>query len=64
MKLCVSDSREKELIAEMNDDIMAYKTKYGNIAFVIYDVGKIRDADRFTSEFSQRDDVLIRVVKH
>jgi hypothetical protein len=43
---------------------MAYKTKFGNVAFIIYDVGMIRDVDRFTAEFSCRDDVLITVVKH
>jgi len=64
VKLCAKDGREKEIIAEMNDDIMAYKTKFGNVAFVIYDVGIIRDTDRFTAEFSNRDDVLIAMVKH
>ena len=64
VKLCANPAREKQIIAEMNDDIMAYKTKFGNVAFVIYDVGMIRDVDRFTTEFSNRDDVLITVVKH
>jgi len=64
VKLCAKLGREKEMIAEMNDDIMAYKSMFGNIAFVIYDLGFIRDADRFTDEFSSRDDVLITVVKH
>jgi len=64
VKLCAKDSREKEIIAEINDDIMTYKAKFGNVAFVIYDVGMIRDVDRFTSEFSNRDDVLITIVKH
>ena len=43
---------------------MAYKTKFGNINFVIYDVGMIRDVDRFAAEFVNRDDVLIAIVKH
>jgi hypothetical protein len=64
VKLCARDSREKKIIAEINDDIMAYKTKFGNVAFVIYDIGMIRDVDRFTSEFGTKDDVLITVVKH
>ncbi len=42
VKFCARKDREKKIIAEMNDDIMAYKTKFGNIAFLIYDVGKIR----------------------
>ena len=64
VKLCAKGTREKEMIAEMNDDIMAYKTKFGNIMFVIYDVGIIRDVDRFTSEFKTRDDVIVTIIKH
>ena len=63
MKLCAKDLREKQIIAEMNDDIMAYKTKFGNIAFFIYDIGMIRDVERFTAEFSQSNDIFIRVIK-
>jgi hypothetical protein len=64
VKLCAKTTREKEMIAELNDDIMAYKTKFGNVMFVIYDVGMIRDVDRFTSEFKTRDDVIITIIKH
>jgi hypothetical protein len=64
VKLCAKRSREKEIIAELNDDIMAYKTKFGNTLFIIYDVGIIRDVDRFASEFTTRDDVVIRIIKH
>ena len=31
VKLCSRVGREKELIGEINDDILAYQTKYGNI---------------------------------
>jgi hypothetical protein len=64
VKLCAKGAREKEMIAELNDDIMAYKTKFGNVMFVIYDVGMIGDVDRFTSEFKTRDDVIITIIKH
>ncbi|GHC61791.1 hypothetical protein GCM10007100_31540 [Roseibacillus persicicus] len=63
IKLCVRPGREKEMIAEINDDIMAYKTKFGNLGFVIYDVGLIRDTDKFADQFS-RDDIFIAVIKH
>ena len=52
------------MIAEINDDILAYSTEYGNLIFAIYDVGSIRDVDRFASQFEQHDGVLVRVVKH
>jgi len=64
MKLCAREGREKEIIAEINDDILAYQTKYGNILFIIYDTGFIRDVDRFTGAFEENDNVVIRVVKH
>ncbi len=64
IKLCSRDGREKEIIGEINDDILAYKTKFGNLLFVIYDVGQIRDDDRFAREFEKDDDIVVRVVKH
>ena len=63
IKLCRTATREKELIPEMNDDILAYQTKYGNLLFIVYDLGQIRDIERFSSSF-QSDKVLVRVVKH
>ncbi len=64
VKLCSRVEREKEIIAEINDDILAYSTKYGNILFIVYDTGVIRDVDRFSRVFESRERVLIRVVKH
>ena len=64
VKLCARTRREKEIIAEINDDILAYQTKYGNILFIVYDVGQIRDSDRFAGSFEEHENVMIRVVKH
>ena len=64
-KLCDSAKREKEIIAEINDDIPAYKTKYGNLIFVVYDKGFIRDRDAFAGSIEQaHQHVIIRVIKH
>lgn len=63
-KLCPKPEREKELIPEINDDILAYQTKYGNLLFVVYDLGFIRDVERFASSFEGSENVLVRVVKH
>ena len=62
-KLCI-DGREKALIPEINDDILAYRTKYGNLIFAVYDNGSIRDIESFTASFEQQEHVLVRVVKH
>lgn len=63
-KLCGKNGREKKIIAEINDDILAYQTKYGNIIFIIYDLGLIRDIDRFVGNFEENQGVIVRVVKH
>jgi REase_DpnII-MboI len=64
IKLSNRKEREKEVIAEINDDILAYSTKYGNLIFVIYDTGFIRDVERFTEHFEDREGVVVKVVKH
>jgi len=64
IKFCNRKEREKEVIAEINDDILAYATKYGNMIFVVYDAGFIRDVERFTTHFENNEGVVVRVVKH
>lgn len=64
LKLCSKEGREKEMIAEINDDILAYQTKYGNLLFVVYDLGFIRDVDRFASSIEENENVIVRIVKH
>jgi hypothetical protein len=64
IKLATKADHEKEFIAQINDDILAYRTKYGNLFFVVYDCGFIRDTDRFVSSFETQGAVYVRVVKH
>lgn len=64
IKFCSTHDREKEIVKEINDDILAYKTRFGNILFVVYDLGAIRDVDRFADAFEKHDNVVVRVVKH
>jgi len=64
VKLCGRSAREKEIIGEINDDILAYQTKYQNLLFVVYDLGYIRDKDLFSGSFEEHENVTIRVVKH
>ena len=64
IKLATTQAHEKSLIAEINDDILAYRTKYGNILFVVYDCGIIRDVERFVGSFEANGPVSVRVVKH
>ena len=64
VKFCNREGREKEIIAEINDDIMALQTKYGNLLFVVYDISFIRDIERFADFFEKQRNVIVRVVKH
>ena len=64
LKLSTRDEHEKALIAQLNDDILPYRTKYGNVLFVVYDIGVIRDVDRFSSHFEGHEGILVRIVKH
>ena len=62
IKLCKND--EKGLIAQLNDDILAYKTKFKSVLFIIYDLGNIRDIDTFKQSFEQYDDIIVQIIKH
>ena len=64
IKLCNRAGREKDIIAEINDDILAYKTKYPNIIFLVYDLGHIRDIDRFKTDIESQDRVIVLIIKH
>ena len=64
IKLCNRSEREKELPEEINDDILAYQTKYQNLIFIVYDLGYIRDVDRFCGSFEEHQNVAVRIIKH
>ncbi len=63
-KLCDSSKRMKEIISEINDDIIAYGTQYPNRVFAVYDLGIISDQDAFKNSIEKHDQVIVRVVKH
>jgi hypothetical protein len=65
VKLCKKENREKEIIDEISADILAYKTKYENILFVVYDLGIIRDVAKFQEDIENNDpNVRVLVIKH
>jgi hypothetical protein len=62
VKFCKTDQKEKDLVDEINADILAYATKYENLTFLIYDMGIIRDIEQFSKDIeknSPRIKVLI-----
>jgi len=65
LKFCNSPKRLTEIIKELNDYAVAFKSKYGNAIFVVYDAeGIIRDVDQFRTDIEHSSDVLVIVVKH
>ena len=61
IKLCKNN--EKKFIAEINDDILAYRTKFKNLIFLIYDLGQIRDVEMFKKSLETHQDVIIQIIK-
>jgi hypothetical protein len=64
VKFCDHKEREKKIIGEINDYIVAFQTKYPNLIFVVYDVGIIRDPDEFKASFEQQKSVIVKIIKH
>lgn len=64
LKLCKTPEKVKEIISEINDDIVAYKTKFANLIFVGYDLGMIRDQDLVKTNLQNNEQVIVRIVKH
>ncbi|MCJ7559594.1 hypothetical protein MUO79_03115 [Candidatus Bathyarchaeota archaeon] len=63
-KFCDSEGRKKEIIGEINDDIVAYQTKYANLIFVVYDMGIIRNIDEFRESIEKQKSVIVKIIKH
>ena len=63
VKFCNAPMRERQLVDEINADILAYKRKYAHSVFVVYDQGCIRDVQRFRRAFEEESNVQVIVVK-
>jgi len=63
VKLCKRADREKELIDEINADILGYQGAYESMLFVIYDLGFIRDVALFKSSIELQVGVRVLIVK-
>ncbi len=64
-KLCDSPKREKQIIGEINDDILAYGTAYSHLIFLVYDLGSIRDQDKFKKSIqNNRPNIVVSIIKH
>jgi len=64
VKLCKTDKKEKDIVDEINADILAYATKYDNLTFLVYDLGIIRDINLFQRDIEKnKPRIKVLVVK-
>jgi hypothetical protein len=59
-KFCKTHERE-EMIDEINAGIVGYGGRYERILLMIYDLGLIRDPERFAADIEANSQVLVRV---
>lgn len=58
------EGKDKEIVGQINDDIVAYKSRYPNLIFVVYDMGIIRNVDMFKNSIENQESVIVKVIKH
>lgn len=64
VKLCRSAQQAKKIVEEISADILAYKSRFASILFVVYDLGHIVDEVKFRSDFEKEENVFILIRKH
>lgn len=64
VKLVKTPDKAKNVIDEINADILAYKSEYSKGMFIVYDVGTIRDTQEFVGSIEQQMDISVCLVKH
>lgn len=65
IKLCKTDKKEKDIIDEINADIPAYTTRFGNLTFLVYDLGIVRDTDLFRKDIEMNNPrIKVLIIKH
>ena len=64
VKLCRDKAKLKKIIDEINADIQAYDKKYGNLLFVVYDFGFIRDEAEFKNGLDNVRNISVIIIKH
>jgi len=64
VKLIKDEARVKKVIDEINADTMSYSKRYQRIAYVVYDMGLIRDELEFRHDLEATESISVIVVKH
>jgi hypothetical protein len=65
VKLCKTDKKEKDIVDEINADIPAYLSRYGNVTFLVYDLEIIRDVDLFVNDIEKNNPrIKVLIIQH
>lgn len=64
VKLSKDRDKSKQIVDEINADIVAYGKQYTSILFIVYDLGSIRDEVEFKHDLETDDGVSVIIVKH
>jgi hypothetical protein len=65
VKLCNTPADEKNIIDEINADILGYKQRYKNLLFVVYDMAVIRKIREYILDIEKSNpNVTVLVIKH
>ena len=64
VKLIKNAQRVPRAIDEINADIASYSKKYGQLLFLVYDLGHIRDETEFRRDLENAQTIFVAVVKH
>lgn len=64
LKLIKNAPRVKEVVDEINADIVAYSKGYRQLIFVVYDLGYIRDEIEFRHDLEKVGNTDVLVIKH
>ena len=64
VKLIREDGNPSSIVEQLSADIPAYKSKYSNVIFCVYDLGALRDVNEFQSGFEDTQGIRVCVVKH
>ena len=59
----LDDRKFQDIVDEINADIVAYKTRYRRILFVVFDIGVIRNEHQFKKSIEAVADVDVMVIK-
>ena len=63
LKLIKSTGRIREVVDEINADVIAYSKRYRSLLFIVYDLGYIRDEIEFRHDLEVAGNVAVVIVK-